>query len=527
MYQILDKLSTTNITLNVAYSTFNGTGLLGATIQLYYGNYNVIVRVYAGINASHEWTALKPYELAATLELIPDDNNEVFFSINEILKAYVQSKNDLLIGSYPNNIDAWVNFYIEYGEQYDSSNGYTVGTTLSSFTSDQSTFEVMAVNAVLPFKNIHSGYMSEYIINNSASKFLTLFERPVIFSCGEDTPDCYTDISFLLNDSLPLTLKKEFASNGTILLTELVSINEDAGVIRSELEANCSYDALYLTLVAINNVSSPSVNRSTAGQTTLDVDVFIPAGQPTPGTYSYSVQLSPTVSVGDSATATFTYFFADGTNSAFETIVQTTVGTTSASGVALPVASKSVISIRMTALIVDAVPTTLTANILMSLDITSSQIQASETKQFDIECGCSDQDVMISWLNPLSGFEPAWKFTTETGKAIDILSATETTKNIFPEWPKSYGEFSDTIRKQVSRESTNRLFFTTQYLTEDQADAVAYIKTSPLVQIVNSRSDRRTIIVDTDSFTKYTDNQKLITISFSARYTDNIGSQKV
>lgn len=420
VYQILDKISTSNITLNVAYNTFNGAGLLGATIQLYYGNYNTVVRVYAGINSSHTWTSQKPYELAATLELIPDDDNVVAFSINEILKAYVETKNNLLLGTLPNNIDAWVNFYIEYAEQYDSSNGYTVSTTLSSFTSDLSTFEGTAVNAVLPFKNVQSGFLSEYLGRNGGSaKFLTLFreviptpDNPAVeYSSGVIFDGQYFDISVLLNSSTDVIVFKRFYLNGVDVSGGINTALENYGfgVYRIPIETSQAfeYDTIFIKLY--NNASSQ--------------------------------------------------------------------------------------------------------------DHTEGYLLTLNTE-------CSNQEIYLSWLNYLGGFD-YWLFNTETGKAIDVLSTSETTKNIFPEWPRSYDQFSDTIRKQVSRESTNRLFLTTQYLTEDQADAVAYIKTSPLVQIVNSKSDRRTIIVDSDSFTKYTDNQKLITISFSARYTDNIGSQKV
>lgn len=533
VYQILDKLSTSNITLNVAYSTFNNSGLIGASIQLYYGNYNVVVRVYAGINASHEWASQKPYELAATLELIPDENNQVFFSINEILKAYVKSVNNLLIGTMPNNIDAWTNFYISIAEQYDTSNGYTVGTNISSFTSDQSTFEGTAVNALLPFKNIHSGNLSEYLMTNSTAKFLTLFTIPVLFSCGDDTPDCYNDISFLNPyDDVNLIFREAYYLNGSAGATNDTDLGtRDQGVIRASLSsANCNYDRVDI-LVFIKTEDFTNANtRFVAGQTVEDISIFIAAGQDVTTVFKYSTDLAiiSGVTAGDSASWSLYYVHDDGTTTLVDTGSRTTVGNDVQTNVSFPNPSKNVIAVRRTMTIVDAPATGLDAavavTLVLSADLESSAI--SETKQFDIDCGCADQELRLTWLNYLGGFD-YWVFTTETGHAIDITSTTETTKNILPEWPKSYGETADTIRKQTSRESFNRIFLTTQYLTEDQADAVAYIKTSPLVQVINSRGDRRTLIVDSDSFTKYTDNQKLITISFNARYTDNIGSQKV
>lgn len=243
VWQIIDKISTTSVILNLDYTSINAAAILGATIQLYYASYNVVVRVYAGINATHTWEAEKSYELVATLELIPDENNEVFFSINDIIKAYVQTKNNLVLGTLPNNIDAWTNFYISTAEQYDSSNGYTVGTTLSSFTSDQANFEGTAVNAMLEFKNIHSGYLSEYLMTNTGAKFLTLFNEPVLFD------GIYQDISFIKPTNADYILVKEWYLNGVLSLTETETISGDYGVYRIQLEANCDYDRVDIHLL--------------------------------------------------------------------------------------------------------------------------------------------------------------------------------------------------------------------------------------------------------------------------------------
>jgi hypothetical protein len=64
-------------------------------------------------------------------------------------------------------------------------------------------------------------------------------------------------------------------------------------------------------------------------------------------------------------------------------------------------------------------------------------------------------------------------------------------------------------------------------LTDDQVQALSYIRTSPLVQIIESRINRRTVLVDTDSFKKYDEGEKLFTMEFSISYTDPIPSQTV
>lgn len=234
VYQILEFISPTVMIINLEYDS--GNDFTSATALKEYNNYNIIVRVYAGINSSHAWALQKPYELAATLEFIPDENNEVFFSINEMLKSYIETRNNLTLGTLPNNIDFWANFYIETAEQYDDSDGYAFGTYTSSYTSDQSNFEGTAVNADLEFKNLYSGYMSEYLMGPTSGKFLTRFEQPTIFNGG------YQDISIIKSLEQDYTLYKQYYNNGILGILEVETISGDEGIYRIELTANCDYD---------------------------------------------------------------------------------------------------------------------------------------------------------------------------------------------------------------------------------------------------------------------------------------------
>lgn len=562
VWQVIDKISTSSVILNIAYSSLNGAGILGATMQLYYGNYNVVVRVYAGINASHEWTAQKPYELAATLELIPDENNEVFFSVNDILKAYVKTENNLLLGTLPNNIDAWTNFYVSIAEAYDTSNGYTITTNETSFTSDQSTFEGTAVNAMLAFKNIYSGYLSEYLMinlmTNNTAKFLTLFTIPVLFSCGDDTPECYQDISFINPSLQELKIKKEFYINDVLMSTVIDDIGTiDAGIIRSELEADCTYDRVDISVVEElgmqNGDFQDSLDPSTsegAGASWEWTAAYDGAaessnsaviGEPTPrlimplsikSGVNYEFEISLIILDNGAGAGPFTdlkLYLTDGVDFS-NSVTQANLDLNSTPG-------DLVFNLELTAnQDWDFVEITLEANaaggiirsfvILSVVLVDPTTIEISETKQFKIDCGCADQEIRLSWMNNLGGFD-YWSFTAQTGHTVDITQVGETKKNIFPNWPKSYGANADTIRKQTMRQSMVKKFVVSQELTRDEADAIAYIKSSPLVQIINSRFDRRTVIVDTDSFLKYTDGDKIFTISFNITYTDDIPSQTV
>jgi hypothetical protein len=139
---------------------------------------------------------------------------------------------------------------------------------------------------------------------------------------------------------------------------------------------------------------------------------------------------------------------------------------------------------------------------------------------------CANQSLYLSWLNYLGGFE-YWDFTAQKEHQIDVTSVEGSTENIFPSWPNSYGSFADTIDKDVLRTSRNQIVVRSQYVTLAQLNAIKYIRTSPLVQIVISQQDRRTVRVDQDSFKVYDEGEKMFTISFTISYTDEIPSQSV
>jgi len=245
VYQIVDWISSTVVVINLTYSA--SYNWVSATIQRYYNNYNILVNVYGGLNSSHEWASQKPYELLSTLQLIPRAaDNDAIFSINDILaKSKVKTENNLTLGTLPNNIDQFCQFYIEVAESYDKADGYSLGTYTSSYTSDQSTFEGYAVNSKLPFKNENAGFMSDYLMVGSG-KFLTLFDEPVIFQ------DSYSDISFIISIAGTYRIDRQYylSNVATSLLTETIDFEQ--GVQRYELSANCDYDRVDVTIYREN-----------------------------------------------------------------------------------------------------------------------------------------------------------------------------------------------------------------------------------------------------------------------------------
>jgi hypothetical protein len=133
----------------------------------------------------------------------------------------------------------------------------------------------------------------------------------------------------------------------------------------------------------------------------------------------------------------------------------------------------------------------------------------------------------LGWMNSLGGMQ-YFLFLGRKDYNIDIYDAGVTKTNIFPGWPKSYGPNADTISKQTHRKARRQDVVRTHAISRTVAMELGeQIKTSPLVQIITSRRDRRTVIVDTDSFTLVKEANKLHALAFTITYTDDLPSQTV
>lgn len=133
----------------------------------------------------------------------------------------------------------------------------------------------------------------------------------------------------------------------------------------------------------------------------------------------------------------------------------------------------------------------------------------------------------ISWLNNLGGFE-YWPFVGYKDDVISVEDQGETKKNVFHQWPKSYGANADTITKQTFRRTRKQKLIRSQHLSRTQAERIGEeIKSSPLVQIIVSRRDRRTVIVDNSSITVRRGIDKIHSLSFTINYTDQVANQHV
>jgi len=541
VHQVIQKESGDVYTLDIPYTsgTINWSG---SDFRKFFSNYYMNVRVYAGLVSSHPLTGDKPIELAAELRLIPDSTGISKFSIHEILKSYVETKN---ITGDRNNIEFLVQFYISYSESYDVSNGYSLTSFTTGYTTD--TFQGNAVNARLRFKNTQGTFLTDYMNN----KFLTLFAIPVLFACSEESPNCYQDISFITEKSYAnMKLKEEYYSQGVKLLTTTKDIaNQGSGVYRVSLtDTECSYDRVDASVVVdgdidqdswINSGSGTSWTPSIYGLPTVSLavflgspspskfalwPVFVPAGQTADITIQFN-QNVPLGSLGGSPTVSglIALFDASGTQMPESNMtinndpngVHTYHYTRSADNDAY------FIGIRCT---LDYPGTQEGTGSFTILSIASamSDIPLTEVKTFDIQCGCSNQEMRLTWLNNLGGFD-YWNFTAQKTFGVDIMRTEEVQLNkLLIDWSGG-----DTMRKEVRRDSREYVTVRSQYLTIDQLQALMYIRSSILVQEIKSVSDKRTVIVDNDSFDAYSDGDKLYSLQFRISYTDDIPTQNV
>lgn len=212
-FQVLTKTNSFTVTINIPYNA--AYDFTGARVILYYNNYHISLNIWAGLNASHPWYAVNPYKKILSISIVPDNTNIASVNINEYLKTSIDvMSNNLQLDTLPNNTDFFCQFYIEYSENYDQSDGTNVTTFTSDLVSDQSVFEGVAMNSKLQFKSRYSGFLSDYISDGVSitSKFLTSFPYGTIY------PSQYFDLSFILTDTIynPL-MKRQCYKNGSLV----------------------------------------------------------------------------------------------------------------------------------------------------------------------------------------------------------------------------------------------------------------------------------------------------------------------
>lgn len=704
VWQVMDKHAANEAVLNLVYSNYD---LTGAAAQLMDANYNIVVRIYGGIPNDNPVKGYHAERLMATMRFIPDSDNEIKFSIAEVIKGDLCIRNNIQLSALPNNTDFWTGFRIEYAESYDTSNGYTIQTFTSSFTADS--FQGYGANSVLPFRNRQSGSLSEYIMNSVTAKFLTIFSIPVFFAgC-----DCYIDdvvaiqptlqqpigdwvnlaaggVNWSLGNPADIILDNGESSNylkGTLsnaspgYYTFPVNIKSNSGslpvqisialltsanvVIKTKTitatitntlslqsitipsgnaEATPAYVGVKVTnlgssdIITINSVTlevfSPLKNINPDGPCYQDLSFILnfdnpsipgitdfvdigPAGNNpmtgdpypdkpwTKGTddyhialatgldpsnniaadilnppgdlvYKFRVSVHGSVSGGGGITGEFLLDLRDKSS---PSLTKGTVNVNIPNGMGL---SSYPITINATGFadqvrvrVFNDTGSTNTLTVTMvRMDYQSSDVSLllkkvysdktdsddisfkgiglyraplnldrgytsvavhlelngvsiSETKTIEINSDCANQVLKMTWVNNLGGFD-YWNFTAKKDFETEIIDTGETSANLLPSWPNSYGEFADTSdRRQTYRDSVDDILIRSQNLSLDNVNAIRTIRKSILAQIINGRQDRRTVVIDSESFTAYREEDKLYTASFKAKMTDNNPSQRI
>ncbi|NRA93293.1 MAG: hypothetical protein HRU26_11520 [Psychroserpens sp.] len=172
--RVISDDSANTFTVNIPF-TNNDTG----NVQLYYNNYAIEVRVYAGIDSSHPHTAEDPISLIGTIRQIPTDigANQTNFDISQYVKTKLSSVYDPDQTSWPNDLNAWTDFYIEFREVYTGS--------VTSFIDDSSNYIGKAVYNTLQFGNDFGGNLYGYVFdtdpNAPDASFLTNFNKLLKF----------------------------------------------------------------------------------------------------------------------------------------------------------------------------------------------------------------------------------------------------------------------------------------------------------------------------------------------------------
>lgn len=292
-YQILEVINPWQIVINLAYDAANS--FTGYQVVNYYNNYAINVNVWAGLDSGHRWAANKPYELAATLKFIPDSEGKIKFSISDILKGYITTRNNLTLDTLPNNLDFHVSFYIAYFESYDQSDGTDITTFEGETTTD--TFEGHAVNSMMPFKSLNMGHMSDYVNEDTfLARWLTLFDRPMA------VVDRFFDISFL-NQYNGFNIK--IMKNGVLFQT---ITNPGLGVLRVGFIPETGETEICLQAIVDGSVDTTAPALSSGSNES-------------PGTADWTINSAPTVSPGGALIASkrlaYTFAFIPGLDYTF------------------------------------------------------------------------------------------------------------------------------------------------------------------------------------------------------------------
>lgn len=528
VWQIIDAVSTSDVTINLAYDA--GNSFSGATVQFYYNNYHIRVKVFGGLSSTHQFEYLKPYRELSELRLIPDEDGQVMFSINEYLKALINTRNNLLLASLPCNIDFFTQFYISYAESYDVSDGSEVTTNVSAYTSDA--FVDGWNSVVIDALNLwnENGVGEEW--SNTVTPTVTLTDDQdsenkyvdEVMTAGSNYRINYSFDQNIISSTFPVytasyRIRIKDASDNILLSTSIL-IFDPIGVY----EFTAPVGAARISIDVIQETTSGTITAEyIINSITLEIDESTgfdgyAANAKLPFKNQYSGYLTEYIEgkwlTNQASPVIFDNQYFDlsaivNQEGDIQVIINGDLSDT------IEGASPGIYRIPITAT---------GENMTVKLQMDGEDITDEITLTADNKC--SDYPLYLTWLNNLGGFDYL-EFQAKKDHIVEITETGITKQNIFPSWPQSYGSIADTIRKQTFRTSNKAFTIRSQHLTQAQVDAVSFIKSSVLVQILISRFDRRTVILDDGAFVIRKDGDDTYSISFNISYTDDIPVQSV
>jgi hypothetical protein len=251
IWQIRDYVDGNTLIIQLS---FNGTAT--GNIQKYYNNYHALVRVYAGLPATHPLNASKPMELIATIRQIPDSNNNITVDVHKLIQDKIRLKDEYALSNIIDvDLNAFTGFYIEYADSYDAVEDGEIVTETSSYTSDSANTH-WAINSIMPFQSTYGGNMGEYVFAYNtlqiAGRFLANYDELIQvngkkYDLSAIIPKAVFDNS--ANNFVQFVVKQHARDGNISAIEERLSItNRHDGVYRLRDTINNEYneDTKYL-----------------------------------------------------------------------------------------------------------------------------------------------------------------------------------------------------------------------------------------------------------------------------------------
>jgi len=151
--------------------------------------------------------------------------------------------------------------------------------------------------------------------------------------------------------------------------------------------------------------------------------------------------------------------------------------------------------------------------------VTGTTCLSSGIKAININSDCSEQEIYLTWLNGLDGWD-YWKFTAEKNHNLNIESKETIKRNIFGNWDTTFIS-GDTQNDVIGVTAYREIDVFSQYLTLEEVQAISAIKYSIKVLAIID-GVQTTVIVDSDNITVFNDgsDETLHTIRFKIQLPD-------